>query len=179
MSLKEKYTKEIVPKLKEEFGYKNNLAVPKVTQVNLNVGLGANMKDSKFIDTVENTLTRITGQRPVKTLARKSIATFHIREGNIVGMKASLHGNRMWDFLEKLTNVSIARIRDFRGLSPKSFDGEGNFSIGFKEHIIFPEIRSDEIEVLHGLQVTVSTTAKSNKEGIALLKALGFPIKDK
>ncbi len=123
-------------------------------------------------------MRRITGQQPVKTLARKSIAAFKIRQGNVIGMKVTLRGKRMWHFLEKLVKVSLPRVRDFRGLSVTSFDGQGNYSIGFPEHIAFPEIRTDEVEVIHGLQITIGTSAKSAAEGAALLKHLGFPFQE-
>jgi len=177
MTFQAYYKTAVVPKLKEEFGYKNLYAVPTVQSVTLNVGLGAGVKDAKFIETAERTLTRISGQKPVTTKARKSISTFKIREGMVVGMKVTLRGKRMWDFLEKLIKVSLPRVRDFRGLSGKSFDGQGNYSIGFKEHIAFPEIRSDEIEVIHGLQVTIATSAHTNAEAKALLIHLGLPLK--
>lgn len=177
MALKEFYKKDVVPKLKEEFGYANIMQVPAVTKITVNVGLGKGLKDSKFLETAENTLLRITGQKPVKTKARLSIAAFKIREGNVVGMKVTMRGERMWDFLEKLLKISLARVRDFRGLSPKAIDNQGNYTIGFTEHIAFPEIRNDEIETIHGLQVTISTTATSKDEGLALLKHLGLPLK--
>ena len=177
MALHTLYKQEIVPKLTQEFGYKNLHAVPTVTSITLNVGLGAGMKDAKHIETAQKTLARITGQKPVPTKARKSISTFKIREGNVVGMKVTLRGKRMWDFLEKLIQVSLPRVRDFRGLSQKAFDGQGNYSIGFKEHIAFPEIRSDEIELIHGLQVTITTSGKTDAESRALLTGLGLPLK--
>ncbi|TAL51128.1 50S ribosomal protein L5 [Patescibacteria group bacterium] len=171
------YKQEVVPKLKTEFGYKNVHGVPTVKSVTLNVGLGAGLKEAKYIETAEKTLTRISGQKPVATKARKSISTFKIREGNVVGMKVTLRGKRMWDFLEKLIKVSLPRVRDFRGLSQQAFDGQGNYSIGFKEHIAFPEIRSDEIELIHGLQVTIATSAKNDAESKSLLTHLGLPLK--
>ncbi|MBM5789552.1 50S ribosomal protein L5 [Candidatus Parcubacteria bacterium] len=177
MAIKETYKKEVVPKLKEQFGYKNIHAVPTVASVTLNIGLGSGLKDAKYLETAEQTLTRITGQRPVKTRARKSISNFKIREGMVVGLRVTVRGKRMWDFLEKLLRVSLPRVRDFRGLPPKAFDGRGNYSIGMKEHIAFPEIRSDEIESIHGLQVTITTTATTDEEGKALLIALGLPLK--
>ena len=170
------YQKEIIPKLQKEFGYKNVHAVPTIKTVTLNVGLGAGLKDARFLETAEKTLIRITGQKPVKTKARISISTFKIREGMIVGMKVTLRGKRMWTFLEKLLMISLPRVRDFRGLPEKAFDGRGNYSIGFKEHIAFPEIRSDEIELLHGLQVTLATSAKTDNEAKALLTHLGLPL---
>ncbi len=179
MDFKQFYNKEVIPKLKKEFGYKNVNAVPTIKTITLNVGLGQGLKDARYLETAENTLSRITGQKPVMTKARKSIAGFKIREGNTVGMKVTLRGKRMWDFLEKLIKVSLPRVRDFRGLPPKAFDRSGNYSIGFKEHMAFPEIRSDEIELVHGLQVTIGTTAKNSQEGKALLKNLGLPLKKK
>ena len=171
------YKKEVIPKLKEEFSYKNIHAVPTVKSVSLNIGLGAGMKDAKFIETAEKTLIRISGQKPVSTKARKSIAGFKIRQDNVIGMKVTLRGKHMWDFLEKLIKISLPRVRDFRGLSSKSFDGHGNYSIGFKEHIAFPEIRTDEIELIHGLQVTIATSAHTDAESKSLLTHLGFPLK--
>ncbi len=177
MTLKERYQKEIVPMLKEKTGATNAMAVPKVVKVMVTVGLNAAQKDPKVLETVEQTLRRITGQKPVQTKAKKSIASFKIREGMVVGMMVTLRGDRMWDFLTKLTNAAFPRIRDFRGLNPKSVDAEGNLSIGFKEHIAFPEIRTDEVERLHGLQITVVTTAHDREIGTELFRALGFPLR--
>lgn len=177
MSLKDSYKTSIAPELMKEFGYKNVNAVPVVNAVTLNIGIGPGMKDAKFIETAQNTLKRITGQRSVTTKARMSIAGFKIREGSIVGLMVTLRGKRMWDFLEKLVKISLPRVRDFRGLSKKSFDGHGNYSIGFKEHMAFPEISSEEIELTHGIQVTIGTSAKTDKEAQALLTRLGFPLK--
>ena len=171
------YKQEVLPKLRSEFGYKNVHSVPTLKSVTLNVGLGAGLKDAKIIETAEKTLTKISGQKPVNTKARKSIATFKIREGNVVGMKVTLRGKRMWDFMEKLIKVSLPRVRDFRGLPPKAFDGQGNYSIGFKEHIAFPEIHSDEIDLIHGLQVTIATSATTDEESMSLLTHLGLPLK--
>jgi len=179
MSFKDVYTKEVVPKLQQEFAYDNVNAAPQLTKITLNIGLGKVMGDARYLETAEQTVQRITGQKPVRTLARKSIAAFKVREGNVVGLKVTLRGKRMWDFLEKLIKVTFPRIRDFRGLeAKKGFDGRGNYALGFKEHIAFPEIRSDEIEVIHGLQVNASTTARTNKEAQALLTHLGFPFQD-
>ena len=177
MSLKETYKTTVVPELMKEFGYKNVNAVPVIKTVTLNIGIGPGIKDAKFLETAQNTLKRITGQKPVTTKARKSIAGFKIRQGNVVGVVVTLRGKRMWDFLEKLIYISLPRVRDFRGLSQKSFDGHGNYSIGFKEHMAFPEISSEEIELTHGVQVTISTSAKTDKEAEALLKLLRLPIK--
>jgi large subunit ribosomal protein L5 len=171
------YKTEVVPKIQKEFGYKNVHAVPTVKSISLNIGLGSGLKDAKFLETAEKTLTRITGQKPVSTKSRKSISGFKIREGMVVGMKVTLRGKRMWDFLGKLIWVSLPRVRDFRGLPPGAFDGRGNYSIGFKEHIAFPEIKSDEIEVIHGLQVTIATSAKNDEEARSLLKHMGLPLR--
>ncbi|HEU0051139.1 MAG TPA: 50S ribosomal protein L5 [Patescibacteria group bacterium] len=175
MTLKERYQKEILPMLQKELGMKNALAAPKVTRVTVSVGLSQGIKDPKVMDVVEQTLRRITGQKPVKTKAKKSIASFKIRQGMIVGMVVTLRGARMWDFLTRLLDTTFPRIRDFRGISPKLIDERGNISIGFREHLPFPEIRPDEVERVHGLQVTVSTTAGNKKNGTLLFKALGFP----
>lgn len=177
MSLKETYKKTIVPELMKEFGYKNVHQVANIASVTLNIGLGNGLKDAKFIETTQNTLRRISGQKPVTTKARKSISGFKIREGNIVGVKVTVRGKRMWDFLEKMIHITLPRVRDFRGLSVKSFDGNGNYSMGFKEHMAFPEISNEELEVTHGIQVTISTTAKTNKEAQSLLKHLRLPLK--
>ena len=174
--LREQYDKKIVPALMERFGYKNRMAAPKLKLVSVNVGMSTNLlKDPKIPETVEATLTRITGQKPVKTLAKKSIASFKVRQGQNIGMKVTLRGARMWHFLEKLIHVTLPRVRDFRGISAKLVDKQGNLSLGFKEYIAFPEIRPDEIEKLHGVQVTVSTTAKTREEGLELFKLMGFP----
>ena len=178
MGLKERYTTEVIPALTKEFGFKNPNAVPRILSVTLNVGLGRGLKDAKFQDTAESTLTRITGSKPVKTLARKSIAAFKIRQNMVIGLKVTLRNKRMWDFLEKLVKVSLPRVRDFRGISGKSFDGRGNYSLGFTEHMAFPEIRPDEIEMVHGLQLTVHTNAGADAPARALLAALGFPFKE-
>lgn len=175
MTIKERYNKEIAPALMKELKVKNPMAVPKVTSVTLAVGISANQKDAKFQDTVENVLQRISGQRPVKTKAKQSISNFKIRKGMVVGMRVTLRGPRMWHFLDKFLNVTFPRIRDFRGISPKFIDARGNITVGFKEFLAFPEIRPDEVERVHGLQVTVSTTAGDKTKGYALLKALGFP----
>lgn len=176
--LKDTYKKKIVPKLMEKFGIKNRMAVPNVEKVCLNVGIkNENSKDAKYVETVEETLTRITGQKPVRTLAKKSIAGFKIREGNLVGMMVTLRGERMWHFLDKLVNITFPRVRDFRGISSKVVDKQGNLSVGFKEYISFPEIKPDEVERLHGLQVTVTTTTGSREKGLELFTLMGFPFK--
>jgi len=175
--IKEQYLKTVVPALKEEFGFKNIHAVPKMEKVTLNIGLGKSISDSRYLEVAEKTLERITGQKPVATKARKSISNFKVREGMIVGMKVTLRGPRMYDFVDKLVNVTFPRVRDFRGISEKSVDRAGNFSYGFREHVAFPEIHPDEVELLHGLEVNITTTATSREEGLALFKKLGFPFK--
>lgn len=175
MTLQERYQNEVIPLLKKELGITNLNAVPKVTKVVVSVGLSQGIKDPKVLETVEQTLIRITGQKPVKTKAKKAISNFKVREGQVVGMMVTIRGQRMWDFLTRLTQTTFPRIRDFRGVSPKVIDAQGNASFGFRENIAFPEIRSDEVERLHGLQVTVTTTAGDRARGELLLTALGFP----
>lgn len=175
MRLYERYTKEIAPALKKELGMTNVMAVPKMEKVTLNVGLSRGLKEASFIEAVENALRSITGQQPVKTKAKQSISNFKIRQGMVIGMKVTLRGAKMYDFVEKLVTVTLPRVRDFRGLSPKIIDNAGNLNIGIKENIAFPEIRADEVDKIHGLQVTITTTAKNREQGEALLKGLGFP----
>ncbi len=175
MTLQEHFTKDIVPQLKKELELTNSHSVPCIRKIVLSVGIPVSQKDSKILETVEQNLERITGQKPVRTKAKKSIANFKIREGMVVGVMVTLRGPRMWDFLGRLINVTFPRIRDFRGLSPKLVDAQGNVTIGFREHLAFPEIRSDEVEKIHGLQVTITTTAGTRERGFKLLKALGFP----
>jgi large subunit ribosomal protein L5 len=175
--LKEKYKKEIIPAIKELFSYDNNMAVPKIEKVVINIGTGHALKDAKFNEVFQNSLKRITGQKPVSTTAKKSISNFKIRQGLVVGMVVTLRGKRMYDFLDKLINVTLPRVRDFRGLDDKSVDSKGNLNLGFNEHICFPEIKSDEVEKIHGLQVSITTTAKSKEEGLELFRLFGFPFK--
>ena len=163
--------------MKAKFGYDNNMAVPKITKVVLNVGIGKAKDDPKIAELVENTLKRISGQKPIYTLSKKSISAFKVREGMKVGLKVTLRGARMWDFLTKLVTIALPRVRDFRGLDPKSVDGHGNLNIGFKEHMVFPEIKSDEVEKIHGLEIAVSNSAANQEEGLELFKFLGFPFK--
>ncbi|RMD58937.1 50S ribosomal protein L5 [Candidatus Parcubacteria bacterium] len=177
MRFKEKYQKEIIPVLKERFGYKNNLAVPKIEKVVVNVGFGRHHKDKDYINKVVDNLAKITGQRPVLTKARKAISSFKIRQGMIIGAKVTLRKERMYDFLEKLVNIAFPRVRDFRGISLDSVDGQGNLAVGFKEHLAFPEIKADDVENVHGLEVCITTTAKSREEGQELFKLFGFPFK--
>ena len=176
--LQEKYQKEVIPAMKEKFGYKNDLAVPRIEGTIVNVGIGSSaLKDEKTQEIISKDLTLITGQKPVPTLARKAIAGFKTRKGMVVGLKITLRGKRMFEFLSRLINVALPRTRDFRGLSPKSVDQGGNLTIGIKEHIIFPETSGEDIKRIFGLEVTVVSSAKKRKEALELFKLLGFPIK--
>ena len=176
-TLQEKFEKEILPKLMKQMNTSNRFEVPRIEKVTVNIGLGRVAKDAKTIDVAEETLRRITGQRPVKTRAKKSISNFKIRQGMMIGMKVTLRGKRMWDFLGKMINITIPRIRDFRGLSEDMVDRSGNLSIGFKEHVVFPEVALADISATHGLQVIITTTADTKEEGLALFSALGIPFK--
>ena len=175
--LKQYYQEKIVPQLSRELGFGNTMRVPKITKVVLNMGLGEAVADKKILENATNDLELISGQKVVVTKARKSIAGFKIRDGWPVGCKVTLRGDRMYEFLERLVNIAIPRIRDFRGLSPKSFDGRGNFAMGVTEQIIFPEIEYDKIDKLRGLDITITTTARTDDEGRALLAALRFPFR--
>lgn len=174
ISLKDHYRQVVVPAMQAEFGLKNTLAVPKIGKVVINVGLGQG-KDAKIAEVAVKTLNRIAGQKPVLTLAKKSISNFKIRQGMVVGASVTLRGTRMYDFLEKLLRVTLPRVRDFRGISAKSIDAQGNLAIGFREHLIFPEIRSDEVEAIHGLEIAIATNAKNRDKGRKLFEFLGFP----
>lgn len=178
IDLKIRFKNEIVPKLQQTLGVKNIMAVPKVTKITLNSGIGPFLKAGKgdFDFVVEN-IVKITGQKPVITKSKKAISNFKIRENNPVGVTVTLRGKRMYDFLNKLVNIIFPRVRDFRGLSEKSFDGQGNFSVGFKEHTVFPEISPDDVIKLHGLQICINTNAGNDEKGLELLKAMGFPFK--
>lgn len=175
--LKELYKSEVVAKLQEQFGYKNVMEIPRITKVTLNMGIGDATSDKKLIDNAVADLEKLSGQKVVVTLARKSVAGFKVREGWPIGCKVTLRADRMWEFLDRLVDISIPRVRDFRGLNPKSFDGRGNYSMGVREQIIFPEIDYDKVDRIRGLDITVTTTAKTNEEGLALLSALQFPFK--
>ncbi len=175
--LKEYYKEKVVPELAQQLGFGNTMRVPKVTKVVLNMGLGEAVADKKILENATNDLASISGQKVVVTKARKSIAGFKIRDGWPIGCKVTLRGERMYEFLERLVNIAIPRIRDFRGLSPKSFDGRGNFAMGVNEQIIFPEIEYDKIDKLRGLDIAITTTASNDDEGRALLSALRFPFK--
>lgn len=174
-NLHEKYKKEVVPTLQKELGFKNVMQVPKISKVVLNSGVGRFVKEANYIDNVEKTFNKITGQKPVRTKSKKSISNFKIRQGMPIGVVVTLRGERMYHFLEKLLNVTFPRTRDFHGISDKGFDSRGNFTIGFKENVAFPEVKSGEVDKIHGLQIIVNTTAKNKTEGKALLVALGFP----
>lgn len=175
--LKERYKNEAIPALTKQFGYDNPMRVPKITKVVLNMGVGEAVGDKKLLDNAANELAAISGQKVVITKARKSIAGFKIRAGWPIGCKVTLRGERMYDFLDRLVGIAIPRIRDFRGLNPKAFDGRGNYAMGVTEQIIFPEIDYDKIDKLRGLDITITTTAQSDEEGRALLTALHFPFK--
>ncbi|OUN00808.1 MAG: 50S ribosomal protein L5 [Firmicutes bacterium ZCTH02-B6] len=175
--LKEKYLNEVVPALKERFGYKSVMQVPKLEKIVLNMGVGEAAQDPKALDGAMADLMAISGQKPAVTRAKKSIAAFKIRAGMPVGCKVTLRGQRMYDFLDKLINVGLPRIRDFRGVSPKGFDGRGNYSLGLREQLIFPEIKYDKVDKIRGLDVIIVTTAKTDEEAYALLSELGMPFR--
>ena len=176
--LKAKYKKEIREKLQEEFKYSNEMQVPKLDKVVINMGVGEAVADSKKIKTALAELEKISGQKPVPTKARKSIAGFKLREGMIIGAKVTLRRDRMYEFLDRLTNMALPRVKDFRGLNGKSFDGRGNYAMGLKEQIVFPEINYDDIEDIRGMDIIVCTTAKTNEEAKALLAHCGFPFRN-
>jgi large subunit ribosomal protein L5 len=176
--LKTKYAKEIRAKLQEQFNYSNDMQVPKLDKVVINMGVGEAVADSKKIKTALAELERISGQKPVPTKARKSIAGFKLREGMIIGAKVTLRRDRMYEFLDRLTNMALPRVKDFRGLNGKSFDGRGNYAMGLKEQIVFPEINYDDIEDIRGMDIIVCTTAKTNEEAKALLAHCGFPFRN-
>jgi large subunit ribosomal protein L5 len=175
LRFKELYTQEIIKNLQKEFSYKNKHKIPKIEKIVINMGVGAAVADSKVINNVINDLTLISGQKPVVTLARKSIATFKLREGMKIGCKVTLRKDRMYDFLERLVIVALPRVKEFRGFSYKSFDGKGNFTFGLKEQIVFPEINYDKIDVIRGMDITIVTTAKNDKEGKLLLSSFNLP----
>ena len=177
--LREKYNKEIVPSLMKKHNYKTVMLVPKIEKIVVNMGVGDAVVNSKNLENAKADLAKITGLRPVETRARKSIASFKIREGHKIGCKVTLRGERMYDFLDKLISVSLPRVRDFRGISPRSFDGRGNFTIGIKEQLIFPEINFDEVEKVRGMDIVIVTTAKTDEEAYDLLAELGIPFRNK
>ena len=175
--LKARYNDELKAKLQEELGVKNVMDIPRITKITLNMGVGAAATDKKLLDGAVADMQLIAGQKPVVTLARKSIAGFKIRDGWPIGCKVTLRGDQMYEFLDRLISIAIPRIRDFRGFSSKSFDGRGNYSMGLKERIVFPEIDFDKIDRIRGLDITITTTARSDDEGRALMRAFGFPFK--
>jgi large subunit ribosomal protein L5 len=177
--MKERYEKEVVPAMMERFEYKNVMQVPRLLRISVNIGLGEALQNAKAIEYASNDLATITGQKPVVRRARKSIATFKLREGNPIGVSVSLRGRRMWNFLDRLINVALPRQRDFQGVSPDAFDGHGNYSLGLQEQLAFPEIDYDSIDKLRGMGVTIVTTAKTDEEGRELLRLLGMPFKRK
>jgi len=175
--LKQVYKDQVIAKLSEQFGYANVMQVPKITKITLNMGVGEAIADKNLLENAVNDLQALSGQKVVVTKARKSVAGFKIRDGYPIGCKVTLRGDRMWDFFDRLVDVAIPRIRDFRGLNPKSFDGRGNYSMGVKEQIIFPEIDYDKVDRVRGLDITITTTARTDEEGRALLAAFSFPFK--
>jgi len=175
--LKEHYTKTVAPALQKEFGYKNVMAIPKIEKVSINIGMGEATGNAKLMDGAVNELAAITGQKPVVTKATKSIAAFKLREGMAIGTMVTLRGDRMYEFLDRLMNVSLARVRDFRGVSSKSFDGRGNYTLGLKDQLIFPEIDYSKVDKTKGMNICITTTASSDAEGLALLRHLGMPFR--
>jgi large subunit ribosomal protein L5 len=176
--LKEKYTREIVPALMKEFSYKNIMQVPKIQKIVLNVGLGEAIQNIKLLEAAQKELGKITGQKAVITKAKKSIATFKLREGMPIGCKVTLRGDSMYEFLDRLIGIALPSIRDFRGISGKSFDGRGNYALGIREQFIFPEIDYDKVEMVHGLDIIMCTSAKTDKESKALLRLIGIPFRN-
>ena len=177
--LKDRYKSEVLPALMTEFGYANVMMAPKIEKIVLNMGVGAALQDPKALDGAVRDMTTITGQRPVVTKAKKSIAAFKIREGMRIGCKVTLRGERMYEFLDRLVNVAIPRVRDFQGLNPNSFDGRGNYSLGLKEQLIFPEIDYDRIDRIRGMDVIINTTARTDEEARSLLRGMGFPFRER
>ncbi len=175
--MKEVYQKEVMPALQSEFAYKSVMQVPKIEKITLNMGVGEALGDKKQLDNAVADMEKLAGQKPVITKAKRSVAGFKIREGYPIGCKVTLRGDRMWEFFERLVDIAIPRVRDFRGLNPKSFDGRGNYSMGVREQIIFPEIEYDKVDKVRGLDITITTSASTDDEGRALLKAFNFPFK--
>jgi large subunit ribosomal protein L5 len=175
--LKEKYQKEVAPALQQQFGYRNVMQVPRITKIAVNVGLGEALQDANALDRATEQIAAITGQKPVVTRAKRSIANFRLRAGNPIGVAATLRGDRMWEFLDRLVAAALPRIRDFQGLNPNAFDGRGNYSLGLREQLIFPEVDYDRVDKVRGLQVTIVTTAKTDEEGRRLLELIGMPFR--
>jgi large subunit ribosomal protein L5 len=175
--LQKEYNEKVMPALMKQFGYKSVMEAPKITKITLNMGVGEAVADKKTMQAAVSDMEKISGQKAIVTIARKSIAGFKIRDDMPIGCKVTLRSVRMYEFLDRLINISIPRVRDFRGMSPKSFDGRGNYTMGVKEQIIFPEIDYDKIDTIRGLDISITTTAKTNEEGLALLKLFNFPFK--
>ena len=177
--LHERYKKEVAPALFSGFGFKNVMQVPRIEKVVVNIGLGEALDNPKALEAAVSDLTQITGQKPVQTKARKSIANFKLREGRLIGAKVTLRGERMWAFLDRLMSTALPRVRDFRGVSPNAFDGRGNYTLGLKDQLVFPEIEYDKIDKLRGMEITIVTSARTDEHARALLKALGMPFSRK
>lgn len=175
--LKEQYQNEVAPAMMKSFGYSNRMQIPRIEKVVVNIGVGEALDNNKALEAAVADLTTITGQKPVQTKARKSIANFKLREGRIIGTKVTLRGERMWDFLDRLVNIALPRVRDFRGVSPNAFDGRGNYTLGLRDQLIFPEIEYDKIDKLRGMEVTIVTTAQNDEQARSLLKLLGMPFR--
>lgn len=177
MTMRERYLKEVVPALMKDFGYKSPMQVPRITKIVVNMGLGEALSNNKILDSALIELGQITGQKPVLTRARKSIANFKLRQGQAIGAMVTLRANRMYEFLDRLIGIALPRVRDFKGVSSKAFDGAGNYTLGIREQIIFPEINYDEVEKIKGMNITIVTTAKTDEEARALLKYMGMPFR--
>jgi large subunit ribosomal protein L5 len=175
--LREHYATKVVPALTKEFGYKNPMAVPKIEKISINIGLGEATQNAKLMDDAVNELSQIAGQKPVITKAKKSIAQFKLREGQAIGCMVTLRGDRMFEFYDRLVNIALARVRDFRGVSTKSFDGRGNYTLGIKDQLIFPEIDYSKVDKTKGMNISITTTARTDAEGLALLKQMGMPFR--
>ncbi|MBK7330250.1 MAG: 50S ribosomal protein L5 [Dehalococcoidia bacterium] len=175
--MKEFYQSDVAGPLKEQFAYGNVMQIPRITKINVNIGLGEALTDANALDKAADEITAITGQKPVITRAKRSIANFRLREGNPIGVAATLRGDRMWEFLDRLVSAALPRIRDFQGLNPNAFDGRGNYSLGLREQLIFPEIEYDRVDKVRGLQVTIVTTARTDEEGRKLLELMGLPFR--
>lgn len=177
IDLKTRLNKEVIPELQKRLGIKNPMAAPRITKVTVNVGVGTYTKQNKDYSNVVESIIKITGQKPILTKAKKAISNFKTKKGEVVGVVVTLRGKRMYDFLNKLINIVFPRVRDFRGISKKAFDGKGNYNIGFKEHVVFPEISPDEVTRPYGMEISLATNAKTDENGFELLKAMGFPFK--
>ncbi len=175
--MQERYQQEVVPALQSAFSYRNVMEIPRIQKVVVNIGLGEAMGNSKALEAAITDMTTITGQKPIQTKARKSIANFKLREGVIIGVKVTLRGERMWAFIDRLLNIALPRVRDFRGVSPEAFDGRGNYTLGLRDQLIFPEIEYDKIDKLRGMEITIVTTAKNDEHARAMLKFLGMPFR--